>query len=97
MLNNLCYLIRHERDPANRETIKEVEKKMSQRKVQLTEMEQALPKGNGLYLRIILGNVNVSILNKDDKYEARIIISITQSYISITRFRLSFVVIDKIM
>jgi hypothetical protein len=44
-----------------------LEKNILQRQLQLDEMEQALPKMNGLYLRIILGNVNVSILNKDDK------------------------------
>lgn len=33
----------------------------------LHEIETTLPKKNGLYLRIILGNVNVSILNKNDK------------------------------
>ncbi|XP_008482156.2 transmembrane protein 120 homolog [Diaphorina citri] len=31
-------------------------------------MEQSLPKENGRYLKIILGNVNVSILNKNDKF-----------------------------
>lgn len=31
-------------------------------------MEHSLPKPNGTYLKIILGNVNVSILNKNDKY-----------------------------
>jgi len=46
-----------------------LEEKMVHRKVQLYEMEEALPKMNGLYLRIILGNVNVSILNKDDKFK----------------------------
>lgn len=40
---------------------------MMRRKGDLAEIEQALPKKNGLYLRIILGNVNVSILNKDEK------------------------------
>lgn len=38
------------------------------RKAQLYEVEQTLPKKNSLYLRIILGNVNVSILNKIEKY-----------------------------
>lgn len=37
------------------------------RKAQLYEMEQTLPKSNGRYLKIILGNVNVSILNKEEK------------------------------
>lgn len=42
-------------------------KDMARRLEQLHEMEQILPKPNGTYLKIILGNVNVSILNKNDK------------------------------
>jgi len=53
----------------NKEALEELEKGISRRKIQLYEMEEALPKKNGLYLRIILGNVNVSILNKDDKFK----------------------------
>ncbi|XP_055689370.1 transmembrane protein 120 homolog [Lutzomyia longipalpis] len=45
----------------------EIEKGMMKRKAQLHEIEQTLPKENGLYLKIILGNVNVSILNRNDK------------------------------
>jgi len=55
--------------PDEKTVVEELEKKMLHRKVQLQEMEEALPKMNGLYLRIILGNVNVSILNKDDKFK----------------------------
>lgn len=40
---------------------------MQKRNDQLHEMEQTLPKPNGTYLSIILGSVNVSILNKNDK------------------------------
>jgi hypothetical protein len=58
-----------EKNPQNRDRIKDIEIKMKQRKVQIYEMEQALPKANGLYLKVILGNVNVSILNKDDKFK----------------------------
>uniref|UniRef100_A0A6B2EBL1 Uncharacterized protein n=1 Tax=Phlebotomus kandelakii TaxID=1109342 RepID=A0A6B2EBL1_9DIPT len=45
----------------------EVDKGIMKRKAQLHEIEQTLPKENGLYLKIILGNVNVSILNRNDK------------------------------
>jgi hypothetical protein len=55
------------KDPQCRDGVEELDKEMTRRKVQLYEMEEALPKKNGLYLRIILGNVNVSILNKDEK------------------------------
>lgn len=44
-------------------------KDMARREKQLHEIEQTLPKPNGTYLKIILGNVNVSILNKSDKFK----------------------------
>jgi len=59
---------KYENNTEFQDQIKDVDKKITHRKVQLQEMEEALPKKNGLYLRIILGNVNVSILNKDDKF-----------------------------
>lgn len=49
------------------ETQKGLSKEMTKREQQLHEIEQTLPKPNGTYLQIILGNVNVSILNKSDK------------------------------
>lgn len=51
------------------EEVEELEKNILTRKDLLFNFEQTLPKENGLYLKIILGNVNVSILNKNDKYE----------------------------
>lgn len=51
----------------NKKEIEEVENNILKRKLQLSEIEQTLPKPNGTYLKIILGNVNVSILNKEDK------------------------------
>lgn len=44
-----------------------LEKEIMKRKAMLREINATLPKQNSLYLRIILGNVNVSILNKNDK------------------------------
>ncbi|KOC67116.1 Transmembrane protein 120 like protein [Habropoda laboriosa] len=51
------------------EARKRLDKEMTKREQQLHEMEQILPKPNGIYLQIILGNVNVSILNKSDKFK----------------------------
>lgn len=51
----------------NKEQIEEIENNILKRKAQLNEIEQTLPKPNGIYLKIILGNVNVSILNKEEK------------------------------
>ncbi|VVC86630.1 transmembrane protein 120 homolog isoform X1 [Leptidea sinapis] len=44
-----------------------LEKEIMKRKAMLHEIEATLPKQNSMYLKIILGNVNVSILNKNDK------------------------------
>ncbi|XP_066997627.2 transmembrane protein 120 homolog isoform X2 [Anabrus simplex] len=45
-----------------------LKKKIRDRKEQLSEMEQGLPKQSGLYLSVILGSVNVSMLNTNDKF-----------------------------
>ncbi|KAK0069002.1 transmembrane protein 120A [Biomphalaria pfeifferi] len=42
--------------------------KMAERKLNFHEMEENLPHKNGLYLRIILGQVNVSLLTKEAKF-----------------------------
>lgn len=47
--------------------IEELESNILKRKAHLSEIEQTLPKPNGMYLKIILGNVNVSILNREQK------------------------------
>ncbi|XP_034941599.1 transmembrane protein 120 homolog [Chelonus insularis] len=51
------------------ETRQKIDKEMQKRRDQIHEMEQSLPKSNGTYLSIILGSVNVSILNKNDKFK----------------------------
>lgn len=51
-----------------KETRQKLQKSITRREQQLYEIKQTLPKPNGTYLKIILGNVNVSILNKSDKY-----------------------------
>ena len=42
-------------------------KDLMRRYAQLSEMEESLPKKSGTYLKIILGSVNVSFLNKQDR------------------------------
>lgn len=49
------------------DSLAELDKNMLKRKAQLHEIEQGLPQKNSLYLNIILGDVNVSILNRSDK------------------------------
>lgn len=48
-------------------SLEDLEKNIMKRKALIFNIEQTLPKENGMYLKIILGNVNVSILNKNDK------------------------------
>jgi hypothetical protein len=54
-------------DETQQEALDQLEKNIMIRKAQLYDMEESLPKSNSTYLKIILGNVNVSILNKDQK------------------------------
>lgn len=51
----------------NLENVEELKNNIMKRKAQLYDIEQTLPKPNGTYLKIILGNVNVSILNREEK------------------------------
>ncbi|KAL5017330.1 hypothetical protein ScPMuIL_006919 [Solemya velum] len=52
----------------DRNKVLELKSSITDRKNMFREMEEVLPHQNGLYLRIILGTVNVSLLNKEDKY-----------------------------
>merc|ERR1712088_1057340 len=42
---------------------------MLERKMQISEMEGYLPRESGPYLKLILGNVNVTMLDKEAKYQ----------------------------
>ncbi|XP_018331014.1 transmembrane protein 120 homolog [Agrilus planipennis] len=83
---------------SNFKRIENLENNIAKRTAQLYEIEQTLPKQNGLYLKIILGNVNVSILNKEEKFKYKdeyekfkLVLSIIAFIISVinlfTRFR----------
>lgn len=61
-------LFRFEHD-TRQDIVQRLWKDINHRRQQLSDIEQSLPKPNGSYLKIILGNVNVSILNKEDKCE----------------------------
>uniref|UniRef100_A0A665TV01 Transmembrane protein 120A n=1 Tax=Echeneis naucrates TaxID=173247 RepID=A0A665TV01_ECHNA len=54
--------------PEDVEAIAEIEDSMKDRANAFTEMEAFLPKKNGLYLTLVLGNVNVTLLNKQSKF-----------------------------
>uniref|UniRef100_A0A8C4EW72 Transmembrane protein 120A n=1 Tax=Dicentrarchus labrax TaxID=13489 RepID=A0A8C4EW72_DICLA len=50
------------------DAIAEIEDSMKDRANAFCEMEAFLPKKNGLYLTLVLGNVNVTLLNKQSKF-----------------------------
>ncbi|BFZ05375.1 hypothetical protein BsWGS_08414 [Bradybaena similaris] len=51
-----------------RKQIADLRLKIADRKINFHELEDNLPHKNGLYLRIILGQVNVSLLTKEAKF-----------------------------
>ncbi|XP_050410361.1 ion channel TACAN [Patella vulgata] len=52
-----------------KEQLENLKKKIAKRKLEFRDMEEVLPHKNGIYLSIILGSVNISLLNKADKYQ----------------------------
>ncbi|KAL3856821.1 hypothetical protein ACJMK2_011536 [Sinanodonta woodiana] len=52
----------------DKKLLAELQQKILNRKNTFREMEEFLPHKNGLYLRIILGQVNVSLLSKEDRF-----------------------------
>lgn len=48
--------------------MKDLSAKTQKRKDKFRDLEDVLPHKNGIYLSIILGQVNISLLNKEDKY-----------------------------
>lgn len=55
------------KDKVELDSIAQLENNFIKREAQLTELEQSLPRKSSFYLQIILGDVNVSILNREDK------------------------------
>ncbi|KAK2823368.1 hypothetical protein Q7C36_019968 [Tachysurus vachellii] len=54
--------------PEDISTIDGIQESMKEKKNVFFEMESFLPKKNGLYLSLVLGNVNVTLLNKQAKF-----------------------------
>ncbi|XP_053187209.1 ion channel TACAN-like [Scomber japonicus] len=54
--------------PEEFDSIAEIEESIKDKKDTFLDMEAFLPKKNGLYLSLVLGNVNVTLLNKQSKY-----------------------------
>ncbi|KAF6738214.1 Transmembrane protein 120A [Oryzias melastigma] len=83
-------------------SIAEIEDSIKDRADAFFEMEAFLPKKNGLYLTLVLGNVNVTLLNKQakfaykDEYEKfKLVLTVILFMFSFTcRFLLSYRVLD---
>ncbi|KAJ3661251.1 hypothetical protein Zmor_005655 [Zophobas morio] len=56
------------KQPECKEKVDVLHDGIMKRRAHLHEIEQTLPKQNGIYLKIILGNVNVSIINREAKF-----------------------------
>ncbi|NWW54821.1 T120A protein, partial [Pedionomus torquatus] len=55
-------------NPEQKESIQETQNLIKERQNVFFEMEAYLPKKNGLYLSLVLGNVNVTLLSKQAKF-----------------------------
>jgi len=77
------------------------EMKIEERKMQISEMEGYLPRESGPYLKLILGNVNVTILDKEAKYQYKnqyeqfkLIVMLLGSMMALASLCLDFRIID---
>ena len=60
---------RLEKDEEQADVVRQVKEKVAQRKAQLSEMQESLPRKNDLYLRIILDGINVSFINQEQRFK----------------------------
>ncbi|XP_033933767.1 ion channel TACAN-like [Pseudochaenichthys georgianus] len=89
-------------NPEDVDSIAEVQSLIRERGEAFSEMEAFLPQKNGLYLNLVLGNVNVTLLNKQskfaykDEYEKfKLVLTVILFVFSFTcRFLFSYRVLD---
>jgi len=65
--------------------------KVEKRKSQFRELEDVLPHENGIYLKIVLGSVNVSLLSKVDKFKYKEDYERFKLYVTMVNFALCLV------
>lgn len=73
------------------ESLNELEQKINKRKDQFRDLEDVLPHENGLYLKIVLGSVNVSLLSKQDKYKYKQNYELFKLYVTVVTLVLGIV------
>ncbi|RVE64600.1 hypothetical protein OJAV_G00127630 [Oryzias javanicus] len=76
-------------DDAN--TLAEIKDKLETRQNVFIEMEAFLPKKNGLYLSLVLGNVNVTLLSKQSKFAYKDEYEKFKLYLTVILLLLSFI------
>lgn len=63
------YLKNLKKDPkVPKSKLEQVRNNLLKREAELQNIEQTLPKETGKYLKVVLGNINVSFLNKEEKF-----------------------------
>ncbi|ESN97264.1 hypothetical protein HELRODRAFT_185931, partial [Helobdella robusta] len=67
-------------------SIEELKSKVCKRKEQFRELEEVLPRENTLYLKIVLGSVNMSLLSKQDKYKYKQDYELFKLYVTLVIF-----------
>ncbi|KAG8587742.1 hypothetical protein GDO81_005769 [Engystomops pustulosus] len=75
----------------NEKQIKEIKETIKLREKDFFEMESFLPKKNGLYLSLVLGNVNVTLLSKQAKFAYKDEYEKFKLYLTMILIVLSFV------
>ncbi|XP_014664961.1 PREDICTED: transmembrane protein 120 homolog isoform X1 [Priapulus caudatus] len=77
---------------------------ITKRKQQLKNIEETLPKKNGMYLNVILGDVNTSLLNKADRFKYKeqyehfkLVLTVLSLCLSIVALIFDYRVIDRLL
>jgi len=83
--------------------VEDLQKDLLRRTAQLEQMQETLPRKSGLYLTAIIGNVNCSILDKNEKYEYKeqyehfkLIVNLIGGILAIASYFFNYLVLDKI-
>lgn len=92
-LNELSYQVKRCNkglSPEDSNTVEGIKEKLKTRPNVFFEMEAFLPKKNGLYLSLVLGNVNVTLLNKQSKFAYKDEYEKFKLYLTVLLLLLSF-------
>jgi len=96
-----------EAHPTNKEEqgeLDDLKKDLLRRQGQLDQMKSTLPQPSGRYLAVVLGNVNVSILDKTDKFkykdqyeQFKLIVNIIGGALALINWYLNFRALDLVL